>query len=146
MKVIDDSPGVLPDQAMNGIWATEEVELEIIDAYLSERVEPAEQFGRICDMNESLSAKGKDLEATEPVRDGPSRELAASQQDIETFEDKLQIEKCRFDMLGRRLNKCKSELEPTEQTDIAQLRLEKDMLLHQVKNLSSETGSQGSDL
>ena len=31
-----------------------------------------------------------------------------------------------------------SEAEETEQTDIAQLWLEKNMLLHKVKNLSSE--------
>ena len=49
-------------------------------------------------------------------------------------------------MLERRLDKCKSEPETTEQTDIAQLRLQKDMLLHQVKNLSSEKSSLESEL
>jgi len=39
-----------------------------------------------------------------------------------------------------------SEPETTEQIDIAQLQLEKDMLLHQVKNPSSEMGGLESEL
>ena len=146
MKIIDDGPGVLSDQAINWIRATEDVQLEIIDANLSESLEQAEKFAKICDLNESLAAKVKDLEATEPVRDGPSRELAAAQREIEELEEELQIEKRRSAKLERRLDKCKSEPETTEQTDIAQLRLEKDMLLHQVKNLSSEKSSLESEL
>ena len=95
MKIIDDGPGVLSDQAINWIRATEDVQLEIIDANLSESLEQAEKFAKICDLNESLAAKVKDLEATEPVRDGPSRELAAAQREIEELEEKLQIEKRR---------------------------------------------------
>jgi len=74
MKIIDDGPGVLSDQAINWIRATEAVQLEIIDANLSKSLEQAEKFAKICDLNESLAAKVKDLEATELVRDGPSRE------------------------------------------------------------------------
>jgi len=48
--------------------------------------------------------------------------------------------------LERQLDRCKSEPETTELTDIAQMRQEKDMLLHQVKNLSSEKSSLESEL
>jgi hypothetical protein len=94
MKVIDEGPGVLSDQALNWIRATEDVQSEIIDANLSESIEHAVKFGKICDLIESLAAKVKDLEATEPVQDGPSRELPAAQHEIEVFEDELQIKKC----------------------------------------------------
>jgi len=141
MKIIDDGPGVLSDPAINWIRATEDVQLGIIDANLSESLEQAEEFGKICDLNESLAAIVKDLEATEPVRDGPSRELAAAQWEIAELEKELQIEKRWSAMLERRLDKCKSEPETTEQTDIAQLWLEKDMLLHEDKNLSWEKSS-----
>jgi hypothetical protein len=67
MKIIDAGPGVLSNQAINWIRATEDVQLEIIDANLSESLEQAEKFAKICDLNESLAAKVKDLEATEPV-------------------------------------------------------------------------------
>jgi len=130
MKIIDDSPGVLSDQAMNWIRATEDIQLEIIDANLSDSLEQAEKFTKICDLNQSLAARVKDLEATEPVRDGPRRELATAQREIEELEEQLQIDKRRSAKLERRLDTCKSEPETTEQTDIAQLRLEKDMLLH----------------
>ena len=146
MKIIDDGPEVLSDQAIHWIRATDDVQLEIIDANLSEILEQAEKFAKICDLNESFAAKVKDWEATEPVRDGLSRELAAAQREIEELEEELQIEKCRSAKLERRLNKCKSEPETTEHTDIAQLRLEKDMLLHQVKNLSPEKSSLESEL
>jgi len=62
------------------------------------------------------------------------------------LEEELQLEKHRSAKLERRLGKCKWKPETTEQTDIAQLRLEKDMLLHQVKNLSSEKSSLESEL
>jgi hypothetical protein len=93
-----------------------------------------------------LAAKVIDLEATEPIRDSLSRELAAAQGEIEELEEKLQIKKRRSAKLERRLDKCKSEPETTEQTDIAQLRLEKDMLLQQVKNLSSLKSSLEAEL
>jgi len=137
MKVIDDGPGPLSDQAINRIRATEDVQLEIIDANLYKSHEQAEKFAMICDLNESLTAKVKDLEDTEPVQDGPSRELAAAKQEIKELNKELQIEKRRSAKLESRLSKCKTEPETAEQTDIAQLRLEKDMLLHQVKNLLS---------
>jgi predicted RNase H-like nuclease (RuvC/YqgF family) len=136
MKVIENGPGHLSDQAINWIRATEDVQLEIIDANLSESLEEAEKFAKICDHNESLAAKVKVLEDTEPVQDGPSRELAAAQQEIEELEEELQIKKHRSAKLERRLDKCRSEQESTEQTAIAHLGLEKDMLLHQVKYLS----------
>jgi hypothetical protein len=146
MKIINDGPRVVFDQTMNWIRATEDVQLEIIDANLSESLKQAEKFAKICDFNKSLAAEVKDLEATEPVWDGPSRELAATQRDIGEVEKELQIEKCRSAKLERRLDTCKSERERMEQTDIAQLRLEKDMLLHQVKNFSSEKSSLESEL
>jgi hypothetical protein len=93
MKIIDDGPGVLSDQAINWIRATEDVQLEIINANLSESLEQAEKFAKICDLNKSLAAKVKDLEETEPVRDGLSRELAAAQREIEELEEELQVEK-----------------------------------------------------
>jgi hypothetical protein len=62
------------------------------------------------------------------------------------LEEPLQIEKRRSAKLERLLDKCKLEPETTEQTDITQLWLEKDMLLHQVKNLSSEKSSLESEL
>jgi len=67
MKIIDDGPGVLSDQAINWIRATEDVQLEIIDANISESLEQAEKFAKICDLNASLAAIVKDLEATEAV-------------------------------------------------------------------------------
>jgi len=41
MKIIHDGPGVLYDQAINWIWATEDVQLEIINAHLSESLDQA---------------------------------------------------------------------------------------------------------
>jgi len=93
LKIIDDGHGVLSDQAINWIRATEDVQLEIIDATLAKSLEQAEIFAKICDLNESLAAKVKDLEATEPVRDGPSRESADAQREIDELEEELQIEK-----------------------------------------------------
>jgi len=72
MKIIDNSPGVLSDQAINWIRATEDVQLEIIDANLSESLEQAEKFVKICNLNGSFAPKVKDLEATKLVRDGPA--------------------------------------------------------------------------
>jgi len=103
MKVIDDGPGHLSDQVTNWISATEDIQLEIIDAIISESLEQAEKFAKICNFNESLAAKVKDLEATEPVQDGPSRELAAGQQEIEELEEELQIKKHGSAKLERRL-------------------------------------------
>jgi hypothetical protein len=56
------------------------------------------------------------------------------------LEEDLKIENRRSAKLERRLHKCKSEPETIEQADIPPLRLEKYMILHQVKNLSSEKG------
>jgi len=41
MKVINDGPGPLSDQAFNWIRAMKDVQLEIIDANLSESLEQA---------------------------------------------------------------------------------------------------------
>jgi hypothetical protein len=101
MTIIDDGPGFLSDQAMNWIRAMENVQLEIIDANLSESLKQAEKFAKVCELNESFAAKVKDLEATEPIRDGPSRELAAAQREIEELEKELQIEKRRSAKLER---------------------------------------------
>jgi len=146
MKDINDRPGVLSDQAINWIRATEDIQLEITDANLSESLEQAEKFAKICDLNESFTSKVKDLEATEPFQDGPRRELAATQQEIEELEDELQIVKHQSAKFERRLDTCKSELESIELRDIAQRWLEKNMLLHQVKNLSLEKRSLESEL
>ena len=91
MKIIDDSPGVLSDQAINWIRATEDVQLEIIDANLSESLEQAEKFAKICNLNESLSAKVEDLEVSEPFRDGPSWASAAAQLNNEQLEEEPRI-------------------------------------------------------
>jgi len=80
-----------------------------------------------------LAAEVKDLEGSGPVQDGPSKKLAAAQHDIEELEEEHQIEKCRSAKLERRLNEFRLEPETTDQTDITQLWLEKDILLHEVK-------------
>jgi len=72
--------------------ATADVQLHIIDANLSERLEEAKKFPTICILNVSLAAKVKHLQAVEPVQDGQSRKLAAAQQVVEWPEEELQIE------------------------------------------------------
>jgi len=144
--VANSSPGVFSDQAIKWIRGTENLQLEIIDANHSKSPEQAEKFAKICDLNASLFAKVKDLEETEPIRDSPIRELPATQRDIVELEEELQNKKCRSAKLETRLDKCKSEPETKEQTDIAQLRLEKEMLLHQIKDLSSERSGLESEL
>jgi len=67
IKIIDDGPGVLSDQAINWIRAVEDVQLEIIDANLCESLEQAEKFTKICDHNENLATKVKGMEVTEHV-------------------------------------------------------------------------------
>ena len=134
--VIDDVPGLLSAQAINQMRATEDIQLEINDANLSECLEEVEKVAKICDLNESLAVEVKDLEATASVQDGPSRELAAAQQEIEELEEEIQVEKHRSAKSERPLDKCKLEPETTKQTDVAQLWLEKDIVLHEVKNLS----------
>jgi len=146
MKAIEDGPGLLSDQAINWIRATEDVQQQIIDSNLSESLEQAEKFAKICDLNESLAANVNDLEATEHVQDGLSRELVAPQQEIEVLEEDVPIEKCWCGKVERRLDKCRSEPETTVRTDIAHLQLEKDMLLHQVKNLWSQKSGLESEL
>jgi len=73
MKVMDDGPGVLSDQAINSIRGTENVQLEIIEDNPFKSLEQAEKFAKIYDLNKFLASEFKDLEAAEPVRDGPSR-------------------------------------------------------------------------
>ncbi|KAF8243357.1 hypothetical protein K440DRAFT_637620 [Wilcoxina mikolae CBS 423.85] len=46
----------------------ENVQLEIIDAGLSNSLEQAEKLAKICNLNESLVAKVKNLEAAKPVQ------------------------------------------------------------------------------
>ncbi|KAF8245057.1 hypothetical protein K440DRAFT_646585 [Wilcoxina mikolae CBS 423.85] len=136
-KVINDGPGHLSDQAINWIKAMEDVELEINDVNLSKSHKQAKKFSNIWNLNKSLVAKVKDLEAAEPVQ-GPHKELAAAHQEIDKLKKELRIEKHRSAKLERWLEKCKSELESKNQIHITQLWLEKDMLLHRVKSLSSE--------
>jgi hypothetical protein len=104
MKIIDDVPGVLSKQAINWSRATVDVQLGILDANLSERLQQAEKYTKICDLNEILAAKVKDLEATKHVRDGPSMELEATQREIEQLEEELQRKNHRSDKLERRLD------------------------------------------
>jgi len=47
MKVIGDGPGRLSDQVNIWIWATEDVQLDIIDANISKSLEQAEKFAKI---------------------------------------------------------------------------------------------------
>ncbi|KAF8251309.1 hypothetical protein K440DRAFT_637854 [Wilcoxina mikolae CBS 423.85] len=117
----------------------------MIDAHLSESLEQSEKFPKICDLNECLAANVRDLEATELGQD-TNNELAAAHQEIDELEEELQIKKSRSAKLKRRLEKCKSDPESRENTTVAQLRLEKDMLLHQVKSLSSEKSELKSEL
>jgi hypothetical protein len=77
MKVIDDGPGLLCDDVINCTRATENVKLIISDANLFNSLERAEKFAEICVLNKSLAAKVKNLEATGPIQEGPSKELAA---------------------------------------------------------------------
>jgi hypothetical protein len=124
----------------------EDVQLEIIDTTLSERLEEGNIFANISNLNENLSTRVKGLEATELVQDGPSKELAATLQEPVELEEELQIEKSRFAKLARRLHKCKSEPETMEDTDISWLWLQQDMVVYQVKNLSSGKSSLESEL
>jgi hypothetical protein len=126
--------------------ATVDVQFVIADANISESHDQAENFTKICNLKMSFTTKVKDLEATEPVQDSPSRELAAAQREIEKEENEFQIEEGHISMVERGLDKSESEPKPAEQTDIAQLRLEKVMLLHQVNNLTSEKSSLESKL
>ncbi|KAF8248435.1 hypothetical protein K440DRAFT_642571 [Wilcoxina mikolae CBS 423.85] len=117
-KIITDGPESLPEQAINWLRAI--------------------KLAKICDLNDSLAAKIKDWEAAEPIQDGTCKELVIAYQEIDELEEVLRIEKCHSTDLERWLGKWKSEVQPTEQTDIKQLRLEKDILLHQDKNISSD--------
>ena len=74
MKAINDRPGLLTDQEIIWIRAMEDVQWDIIHATVSESVQQGDRFSKICDLNESLAAEVKALEAMEPVQDGPSRE------------------------------------------------------------------------
>jgi hypothetical protein len=146
MNIINNSPDVLSDLAIYWIKAMKDIQLEIIDANLSKSLEQAEKFTKVCYLNKSLAAKVKDLEATEPGQDSPNRKFVTVQQEIEKLEEELQIEKRQSAKLERRLKKCKLKPQTMVQTDIVQLRPEKDILLHQVKNRSSKKISLQSEL
>ena len=88
--------------------------MEIIDANRSERLEHAEKFAKISDLNESLATMVQDLERTEPVRDGLSRELAAAECEIEELQEVFQIENRQSAKLEGRLDTCKYETETKE--------------------------------
>ncbi|KAF8248916.1 hypothetical protein K440DRAFT_641813 [Wilcoxina mikolae CBS 423.85] len=108
-----------------------------IDDGLGHFHEQAKHFAKIFDLNEILVAKVKDLEAADPIQ-GPNKELIAADQEIDELEKELLIEMHSSAQLERWLEKYKSEQVSTNQTDIVQLWLQKDILLHQVKSLSSE--------
>ncbi|KAF8241486.1 hypothetical protein K440DRAFT_642242 [Wilcoxina mikolae CBS 423.85] len=112
--------------------------LEIIHVGLSESLEQVDKFTKICNLNDSLATKVKDLETAVPVQDGTSKEWVVVHQEIHQLKDELRIEKRYSVKLERWLDKCKSEPEPTEQTDVKQLQLEKYMILYQAKNLLSD--------
>jgi hypothetical protein len=71
--------------------------------------------------------------------------LAAAHQEIDKLEEEIGINKCCSAMLEMQLEMCKLELS-TEQTNVTQLRLEKDMLLPQVKDISSQKTALQSEL
>ncbi|KAF8247975.1 hypothetical protein K440DRAFT_643414 [Wilcoxina mikolae CBS 423.85] len=148
-KIIADGPGPLSDQAVNRIRATEEVQVEMINSGLSESLEQAEKFAQIHNLNKYLAAQVKDLEAAERIQD-VNKELAAAHQEIEELEEELQIETRRSTSLERWLEKFNSDPKSTEHTTkhiaIAQYRLANDMLLQQVKCLSSEKSELQSEL
>jgi chromosome segregation ATPase len=134
--VIDDGPGHLSDKAMNCIKAAEDAQHQITNAGLSESLEQAENFTKMCDINNSLAAKVKELEAAEPIQ-GPNNELEAAHQEIDELREELQIDMRHSAKLERRLEMYNSDLS-TAQTDVSQLRLEQNMLLHHVKNIASQ--------
>jgi len=140
MKVIENGPGLLSDQAINWIRATVDVQLEIINANLSENHKQSEKFAKICDLHASWAAKVKNFEAAEPIQDGLSKEWAAAHIEIEKSEEELRIKKCCSAKLERWNDECKLEPEVTELSNITQLQQVKDMLLHKVRNLLPEKG------
>jgi hypothetical protein len=91
-KVIDNRPGHLSDHSIKWIKAMEDVQLQLIDTGLSESLDQAEKFVKICDLNQSLVSKVKDLEAAEPVQ-GPNKEVAAAYQEKDELKGVLQIKK-----------------------------------------------------
>jgi hypothetical protein len=91
MTVIDDGLGHLSDQSINWITATEDVELVIPHAGLSESAKRAKIFAKLCNLNNSLAAKVKDLDDAEPIQD-PNKVCVAANQEINVFEEELQIE------------------------------------------------------
>ncbi|KAF8254197.1 hypothetical protein K440DRAFT_635702 [Wilcoxina mikolae CBS 423.85] len=98
-------------------------------------LEQAEECTKNCNVNERVVAKIKDLEAAKPVQ-GPNKQSVAAHQGIDELKEELQIERSHSSKLERWLEKCKFEPESTNLTDIAQLWLEKDTLLYQVKYLT----------
>jgi hypothetical protein len=141
MKVINHHPGILSDSAIIPLSVRDDVQLGMINNNLSERLEQANILGKICDLNNRSAAKVTHLEAAEAVQDGPSRELVAAVQGFDKLEEELQVDKGCSAKLEKRLDMCKTEPETLEQTDISQLRLEKDMLVHQVKNILPQKSS-----
>jgi len=131
---------------MNWISATEDVQLLIIAANLWECLEHAEKFAAICDFNMSLAATVNELKAAEPVQDAPTKGSAVALQEINTLQEELQIKKRHSTKFEWQPNKCKSEPEVMEPTDISQLEVEKDMPLNHVQNLSLVVSSLESEV
>lgn len=124
----------------------EDILLENIVAILSECFEKAEIVAKICDLNESLAAKVKDIKAGEPMQDSLSMMLVTAHQEFKKLEELLQMEKCHSTKLDRWLTTCKLKLEATEQTDNPHLWLEQDLVLQLVQNLYSKKSSLESQL
>jgi len=132
MTHIDNSLGLLSDQAINWMRVREDIHLEIIDATITESLHELGIFTTISDLNKSLSATVNFLKITEPIQDDSSKKLVATQYEPEELEEDLWLQNHHSTKLERGLDKSKSEPEILEQTDIAQLQAEQDLLLHEV--------------
>jgi len=59
IKVIDNGPGRLSDQAMDMIVPMEAVQRHIVNANHSDSLEQAETFANLCNLNTSLTTEDK---------------------------------------------------------------------------------------
>lgn len=86
------------------------------------------------------------IEATETLLDSPTMQLAAAYQWNEELKGDLQIEKRHSAKWEREFDKWQLKSEATDQSSTSQLQLDKDMLLHQFKSLSSQKSCLESEL
>ena len=85
-----------------------------------------------------MAAKVTDLGATWPVQGARAGNLRPLNQKLRNWKKNCRLQSVAHAKLERLLNKCKLEPVTTEHTDVAQLWLGRDMLLHPVKTISSE--------